>query len=151
MKKFLTLITLVVVIVLSICLYTAFSTQQLDHNKQAAVAFLDSVVNKKDPIAAIQYLGPRFIQHDPDAEDGPKPLQDYIQFLRSKFPNAHYDFKNVFAEGDFVILHVHSIQTPGTRGRVIVHIFKFEKGKIVEHWEVIEEIPATSKNNNGIF
>ncbi len=50
-----------------------------------------------------------------------------------------------------MILHVHSIRTPGTAGRAIVDIFKLEKGKVVEHWDAVQDIPASSANANGMF
>jgi predicted SnoaL-like aldol condensation-catalyzing enzyme len=57
----------------------------------------------------------------------------------------------VFADGDYVILHVHAVRVPGTRGNAIVDIFKLENGKIVEHWDVIQEIPGEAANPNGMF
>ena len=43
----------------------------------------------------------------------------------------------MLADGDYVILHVHAVRTPGERGSAIVDIFKLENGKIVEHWDVV--------------
>ena len=59
--------------------------------------------------------------------------------------------EKVFAEGDYVILHVHSIRPANIRGRAIIEIFRLENGKIDEHWDVIQEIPETSANPNGMF
>lgn len=81
----------------------------------------------------------------------PEGLKGFIQFLRDKYPNAHSDIKCVFAEGDYVILHVHSIREPGTRGRAIFDLFKLENGKIVEHWDTVQDIPEKSGNTNGMF
>ena len=53
--------------------------------------------------------------------------------------------------GDYVILHVHNVREPGTRGRAIIDIFKFENGKIVEHWDVAQDIPEKMPHNNGMF
>ena len=103
-------------------------------NKKTVVAFYEAAINQKDFAAASQYLGPRYIQHNPTAKDGPDGLKGFLQFLREKFPQAHSDIKRVFADGDFVILHVHAVREPGTRGAAIVDIFKLENGKIVEHW-----------------
>ncbi|ERH41856.1 hypothetical protein N750_15970 [Legionella pneumophila str. Leg01/53] len=56
-----------------------------------------------------------------------------------------------FSEGDYVILHVHSIREPGTRGRAIFDLFKLEDGKIIEHWDAIQDIPVKSANPNSMF
>jgi len=50
-----------------------------------------------------------------------------------KFPRSRGEIKRVFADGDYVTLHVHAVRTPGERGSAIVDIFKLENGKIVEH------------------
>jgi predicted SnoaL-like aldol condensation-catalyzing enzyme len=57
----------------------------------------------------------------------------------------------VFVDNDYVILHVHAISVPGTRGIAIVDIFRLESGKIVEHWDVHEEILEEAANMNGMF
>jgi predicted SnoaL-like aldol condensation-catalyzing enzyme len=98
-----------------------------------------------------QFLGPRYVQHNPNAADGPEGLKAYIAFLRDKFLDAHSDVIRVFADGDYVIHHVHSVPTPGSRGNAIVNIYKLENGKIVEHWDVIQPVPEKSANNNTMF
>jgi len=104
--------------------------------------------NKK---AVAEFYEPRYVQHNPNATDGPEGLKAYISFLRDKFPDAHSDVVRVFADGDYVIHHVHSVPTPGSRGNAIVNIYKLENGKIVEHWDVIQPVPEKSANNNTMF
>jgi predicted SnoaL-like aldol condensation-catalyzing enzyme len=120
-------------------------------NKKTVVAFYEAAINQKDFAAASQFIGPRYTQHNPNAADGPEGFKRFIEFLREKFPNAHSEIKKVFADGDYVILHVRAVREPGTRGNAIVDIFKLENGKIVEHWDVVQPIPDQSANNNGMF
>jgi predicted SnoaL-like aldol condensation-catalyzing enzyme len=120
-------------------------------NKKTVVAFYEAAINQKDFAAASQFIGPRYTQHNPNAADGPEGFKRFIEFLREKFPNAHSEIKKVFADGDYVILHVHAMREPGTRGNAIIDIFKLENGKIVEHWDVVQPIPEQSANNNGMF
>ena len=50
-----------------------------------------------------------------------------------------------------MILHVHSVREPGTRGRAIIDLFRLENGKIVEHWDVVQDVPEKAANANGMF
>jgi predicted SnoaL-like aldol condensation-catalyzing enzyme len=120
-------------------------------NKQAVIEFYEKALNQKDFEAASRYIGNRYTQHNPTAPDGPQGLKGFIAFLRDKFPQSHSEIKRAFADGDYVILHVHSVREPGTRGRAIVDIFKLEDGKVVEHWDVTQEIPEKAANANGMF
>ena len=127
------------------------AAQQQEANKKNVVEFYDKALNQKDFEAASKYLGPRYTQHNPVAADGPEGLKAFLQFLRDKFPNSHSEIKRVSADGEYVIVHVHAIREPGTRGRAIIDIFKLENGKIVEHWDVAQDIPEKAANPNGMF
>lgn len=96
-------------------------------------------------------MGPWYIQHNPLANDGIDGFKQYLDYLKSTYPQSHSEIKRVMAEGDYVILHVHSIKEPGTRGQAIVDIFRLENNKIVEHWDVIQNIPDQAANSNGMF
>jgi predicted SnoaL-like aldol condensation-catalyzing enzyme len=119
-------------------------------NKKNVAEFYDLIINKKDFDSARRFMGDRYKQHNPLVKDGPEGLREFIGFLKTNYPEAKSEIKQIFAEGDYVILHVHSIRTPAVQ-RAIVEIFRLEKGKIDEHWDVIQEIPATSANPNGMF
>jgi len=123
----------------------------MEANKKTVLEFYEQGLNKKDFEAAAKFFGPKYIQHNPGAADGAEGFKAFLAFLRDKFPNSKSEIKKVFAEGDFVILHVHAVREPGTRGRAIVDIFRLEQGKIVEHWDVAQDIPEKMPHNNGMF
>jgi len=123
----------------------------LEANKKIVVDFYEKGLNQKDYDAAAKYFGPRYIQHNPGAANGPEGFKRLVTFLKEKFPNSHSEIKQVIAEGDLVVLHVHSKREATDRGRAIVDIFKVENGKIVEHWDVIQDIPEKSANDNTMF
>ena len=129
----------------------AADAQQQETNKKAVVEFYDKAINQKDFEAASKYLGSRYTQHNPNAADGPEGLKAFLQFLKEKFPGSRSEIKRVFADGDYVIVHVHAVREPGTRGNAIIDIFKLENGKIVEHWDVVQPIPEKAANANGMF
>ncbi len=123
----------------------------LEANKKLVVAFYEASINKKDFAAASRYLGSQYRQHNPTARDGAEGLKAFIDFLKMRFPNQHGEIKQVIAEGDLVVLHVHSTRGDNTPGRAIVDIFRVEHGKVVEHWDVIQDIPEKPANSNGMF
>ena len=123
----------------------------LEANKKLVVAFYEASINKKDFAAASRYLGSQYKQHNPTARDGAEGLKAFIEFLKARFPNQHGEIKQVIAERDLVVLHVHSTRGDDTPGRAIVDIFRVEHGKVVEHWDVIQDIPEKAANSNGMF
>ena len=125
--------------------------ERLERNKKNAAEFYDLIINKKDFASARRFMGDRYKQHNPLVKDGPEGLGEFVEFLRTNYPEARSEIKRVFAEGDYVILHVHSIRTPKVQ-RAIIEIFRLlPDGRIDEHWDVIQEIPEASANPNGMF
>ena len=120
-------------------------------NRKIVLEFYEKGLNQKDAEGAIAYMGDRYVQHNPNAADGPEGFRKFIAFLREKFPNSKSEIKRSFVDGDYVILHVHAVREPGTRGNAIIDIFKLENGKVVEHWDVVQPIPEKPANNNGMF
>ena len=140
----------VLVAILMVFAGQAFAAD-LEANKKIVVDFYEKGLNQKDYDAAAKYFGPRYVQHNPGAANGPEGFKRLVGFLKEKFPNSHSEIKRVIAEGDLVVLHVHSKRSPEERGRAIVDIFKVENGKIVEHWDVIQDVPEKSANDNTMF
>jgi len=122
-----------------------------EQNKRVVVDFYELAVNRKDAAAAAAHFGPRYVQHNPSVADGGEGFQAFIEQYRKKFPDARSEIKRVFADGDYVILHVHAVPRPQARGQAIVDIFKLANGKIVEHWDVIQDVPEKPANPNGMF
>jgi predicted SnoaL-like aldol condensation-catalyzing enzyme len=127
------------------------ASETQEANRKVVLDFYEKGLNQKDADAAIALMGNRYVQHNPNAADGPEGFRKFIGFLREKFPNSRSEIKRSFVEGDYVILHVHAIREPGTRGNAIIDIFKLENGKIVEHWDVVQPIPENSANSNTMF
>jgi len=124
---------------------------KLERNKANALRFYDLVINQKDFEAARRLMGDRYRQHNPLVGDGPEGLRDFIAWLRDTCPAARSEVKRVIAEGDFVVLHVHSVRSPSEQ-RAIIEIFRLlPDGRIDEHWDVIQPLPETAANANGMF
>src|SRR5207245_5304987 len=81
-------------------------------NKKVVVDFYEKGLNQKDYDAAAKHFGPHYIQHNPTARDGTEGFKALVVFLKEKFPNSHNEIKRVIAEGDYVVLHSHSVREP---------------------------------------
>lgn len=126
-------------------------TEQEQLNKQVVLNFYEKGLNQKDADAAIALIGDEYIQHNPLVADGKDGFRNFVGFLKAKFPQSHSEIKHVFVDGDYVILHVHAVREPGTRGNAITDIFRLKDGRIVEHWDTVQAIPETAANDNGMF
>ena len=120
-------------------------------NKKIVVDFYEAALGRMDVDAAVKFFGPKYIQHNPTAPDGIEGFKGFIKFLKEKYPNRKSEIKRVMADGDLVILHVHTKSNPEDRGSAIIDIFRVENGKIVEHWDVIQPIPEKTANGNTMF
>ena len=120
-------------------------------NKRVVLSFYEAGLNRKVYAEAVRFLGERYVQHNPTSDDGRKGFAKFVGFLRANYPYAHSTVRQAFAEGDFVILHVFEKLQPGDRGNAIVDIFRLERGRIVEHWDVKQPIPNNPANRNGMF
>ena len=124
----------------------------LEQNKLNAQAFYDLAFNQCQPRqAAERYVGDEYIQHNPLVGDGIEPFIEYFDRMNAEHPEKKVRFKQAIAEGDLVVLHCHQ-EWPGDHDYAGIDIFRFnDRGKIVEHWDVLQAIPETSKNDNTMF
>ena len=122
--------------------------------RDLVLEFYEAALNEHDVEKARRFLGDTYIQHNPGVADGPEGLLRFVQFLADRFPESRNEVKMVIAEGDLVALQVHSVRVPGTPGRKIVDIFRVKDGKLVEHWDTIQDIPEALYppiNDHGLF
>lgn len=120
--------------------------------KSAAIDFLDIAFNRGEPQKAVsQYVGQNYIQHNPQVPDGADALIGFVDTFRKQFPEMRLETKRAIAEDAMVVTHSHLTLIPGEPGLAIADFFRFEDGKVVEHWDVIQNIPETSANSNGMF
>jgi predicted SnoaL-like aldol condensation-catalyzing enzyme len=98
-----------------------------------------------------KYLGPYYRQHNPGAADGAPACIAFVKGFTGAFPALHFDFRRFIAEGDLVVVHSHLVRQPQDRGVAVMDIFRIENSRIVEHWDVLQEIPESPANSNTMF
>ena len=120
-------------------------------NKKNAIAFYRTAY-LGDPSGAVEdYVGAEYIQHNPLVADGKQAFIDYFIEMARDYPTKIIEFVRVVAEGDLVALHTHQTW-PGNEQYVTMDFFRFDdNGKIVEHWDSIQEVPSESKNGNPMY
>lgn len=123
----------------------------LRQNKDIVTAYYQTAFGG-DPEKAVElYMGATYTQHNPEAADGPDAFIGFVHALRSEHPDLVLEIKRTIAEGDLVMTHSNLILKPGEPGLALADIFRLGAGKVVEHWDVIQPVPTSSDNSNGMF
>ncbi len=100
------------------------------------------------------WMHPDYIQHNPNAPNGRDATLAMMQASMARLPGLTHEVKRVvWGDDDLVAVHFHFRREAGTRGHAIVDLLRVADGYIVEHWDVMQEVPdpATAKNGNGMF
>lgn len=120
-------------------------------NKKNAIAFY-KMAYEGNPTKAVElYVGDKYIQHNPLVADGPQAFIDYFNRMQREYPVKTIDFVRAVAEDDLVALHTHQIW-PDNDQYITMDFFRFDtKGKIVEHWDSIQQIPKKLEHNNTMY
>lgn len=123
----------------------------LEENKKNAIAFYRTTY-VGDPDKAVEmYVGAEYIQHNSLAGDRKQALIDYFIEMAVHYPGKEIEFVRAVAEGGLVALHTHQTW-PGNEEYVTINFFRFDaEGKIIEHWDAIQEVANETKNGNPMY
>lgn len=120
-------------------------------NAQIVARFYEEVFNRHHVDFALKGMRRDYIQHNPYAASG---REAFLAFFRAEYkahPESRARIVRIVAEDDLVVVHAHWTTGPEDRGRAVVDILRLENGQLAEHWDVVQSVPETSANTNGMF
>lgn len=132
---------------------TVEDLDKTEANKALAVSLIEDVLMGKNPSNIGDYISSEeYHQHNPHIKDGLTGIVEAVAYLTSQNNMFKYTkIHKVLGEGNFV-LTVSEGEWNGGKKHVFYDLFRMKDGKIVEHWDVIQEIPTEGlAHNNGMF
>ena len=120
-------------------------------NRTLVLDFYERFFNKHDVAGAAKVVADDYKQHNPEVPDGKAPFVEFFTGFFKENPQSRARVVRSAADGDLVYLHVHSTNDADDRGQAVVDVFRVANGKIVEHWDVIQNVPEQAANTNTMF
>ena len=116
-------------------------------NKALVLEAFDLLFNKRDYAAAERYWSDRYVQHSAHIAPGRDGLFNLVRTL----PNSlKYENQLIVAEGDYVIAHGRFSGHGRPAAWIAVDIVRFEDGKLVEHWDVLQDEATKAQSTSGL-
>ncbi|MGW5722637.1 nuclear transport factor 2 family protein [Amycolatopsis sp. NPDC003865] len=118
-------------------------------NKEVVLAFIRTAFTEKRPADAFaEYVGENYVQHNPHAPAGAAASAEHLERFVAGFPELTLEVRRVIAEDDLVCTHGLMRLTPGSRGSAVADVMRVRDGRIVEHWDVVQDVPEVTASGN---
>lgn len=119
--------------------------------KQAAAEFLRMVAVGEIRQAYARHVAPGFRHHNAWFAGDADSLMRGMEENHGVHPHKQLDIQRVLEDGALVAVHSHMRPKPGSPGMALMHIFRFEQGRIAELWDIGQPVPEQSPNEHGMF
>lgn len=126
-------------------------TAQEEANAQLIQDLFAKVLIPMDKTLVDTFIAEDYLQHSSLAEPGREALKRWLDFVRVESPLASQKIYRIFTEDDHVITHQHVTRWPGDTGFAVCDIFRIADGKVVEHWDVVQQISEQPVNPVSMF
>jgi predicted SnoaL-like aldol condensation-catalyzing enzyme len=119
---------------------------QMAANKALVLKAYQELFGDHDLTALDRYWAKEYIQHNPSMGDGTDAVKQFMEK-----PKAKVDILRSAAEGDLIFIQIRQPKSPQSPEMVIVDIFRVANGKIAEHWDVMQAVPADAVNKRSMY
>lgn len=119
--------------------------------KEIALSFVRLAASGKVREVYSKHVAPGFRHHNPYFRGDAESLMLGIEENAAKNPGMMLEIQRAIEEGDWVAVHSRVRMKPGEPGLALVHIFKFQGDRIGELWDLGQQVPENSPNENGMF
>jgi predicted SnoaL-like aldol condensation-catalyzing enzyme len=120
-------------------------------NRAAFERFVEIFYTQKRVREAFDFLvAEDYRQHKPTIPDGPEAA---VRMLTPKFdgsPDSRFEVQRILVDGDLALVHVRA-SGPGRPDAAVADIYRFENGRIVEHWDVLQPVPEDPVHDHPMF
>lgn len=136
---------------------SAISAGQCDSsvaaNREMTLAFYRLALVEKKPREAFErYASTTMVEHKAVVPGGTRTaVVEFLEQLIADLPNAKWEVLRIAADADLVFLHARFVTQPAGQEYAIADIFRIESCKIVEHWDVVEELRDGQPNPHSRF
>jgi predicted SnoaL-like aldol condensation-catalyzing enzyme len=115
-------------------------------NKAIVIEAFDAVFNKRDETAFERFWSPDYIQHSAHIPPG----RDGLKTLVAQLPSTlRYEIGHIVSEGDYVMVHGRFSGIGQPKAWIAADIILMREGKLVEHWDVIENEVRKDESPSG--
>jgi predicted SnoaL-like aldol condensation-catalyzing enzyme len=119
--------------------------------KEIAQDFLQLAAQGTSREAFSKYAGQDFIHHNAYFKGDGETLMLAMEEDARQNPDKIFEIQRALEDGNLVAVHSRIRQNPDDLGAAVIHIFRFEEGKIAELWDFGEAVPPNMPNENGMF
>lgn len=125
--------------------------QQEAKNKAIILDFYRRAVGQGDIAFVEEIIADGYIQHSKGVKPGKAGLLEALAYLKQmpKPATTTKPFMRLIAEGEYVVTNMAFSWDDAQK--VVVDIFRFENGKVAEHWDAMRDVPETTLNGNALM
>jgi predicted SnoaL-like aldol condensation-catalyzing enzyme len=122
------------------------------HRSIVLAFYNEGLVGLQPRSAFMRYMAPDFVEHKPDVAQGTREASaTFLEKLIKEVPQPRWEILRTIAEGDLVFLHARFTPAAGAPSYAIADVFRLQRCKIVEHWDVVAPPPREQLNPHSRF